>query len=522
MNIQPKITALLKNLNTNIIEKEEAIGLTLLSAIAGESIFYLGKPGTAKSLIARRIKDAFSDAKSFEYLMHKFSTPDEIFGPVSISKLKNEDKYERKTEGYLPTSEVVFLDEIWKASSAIQNTLLTAVNERTFKNGTHNLKIPMKLLVAASNELPQEGEGQEALFDRFLVRLCVNGIEKESNFEKMLLQTANPNKNSVGQALKITGSEYQKWSKEINQIEISSIVLKIIHQIRHELKKQVSLIVVSDRRWQKVIRLLRTSAFLNNQKEVRVSDCFLIEYCIWNTVEQISVVKTIVADAINANGLDMTKEIAEIKEKIKDFEKQTTNAITYRENVSYRTPKIHSKEYYRLKGQGLPYGWNYCPFIKVVDFKSITSRRKTLGFLNNNQSGVFNFEIKKGEQEFSLIHNQGTYLLETEEKSKTQTFNRKPNQRVKSKLDKQADAILASINELSERITLYQKEDIAAVKNHLFVQTDASVMMEKNVRTLENIINKLNLEVEKINTRYENVKPSSPANNLEKISVAAD
>ena len=109
-------------MSQGVYEKEHIISMALLCAVAGENMFMLGPPGTAKSMVASRLKMIFKEGKSFDYLMSRFSTPDEIFGPISISRLKNDDRYERLTTGYLPEADVVFLDEIWKAGPSIQNT----------------------------------------------------------------------------------------------------------------------------------------------------------------------------------------------------------------------------------------------------------------------------------------------------------------------------------------------------------------------------------------------------------------
>src|SRR3990172_3632561 len=203
MKIKSQIKSLLDELNEGVYEKEDVTALSLLAAIAGESIFLLGAPGVAKSLVARRLKFAFAGGSSFEYLMNRFSTPDEIFGPVSISKLKDEDKYERIVKNYLPTATVVFLDEVWKAGPSIQNALLTILNEKIYRNGDREIHVPMKVLIAASNELPMKGEGLEALWDRFLIRYIVGSIEDKNNFNEMISKTLKSYEDNVSQSNKL-------------------------------------------------------------------------------------------------------------------------------------------------------------------------------------------------------------------------------------------------------------------------------------------------------------------------------
>jgi MoxR-like ATPase len=235
MKIKDHITQLLAALNTGLYEKENVMALALLSAVAGESIFLLGAPGVAKSLIARRLKFAFADGKSFEYLMNRFSTPDEIFGPVSIQRLK-EDVYERKTDHYLPWATVVFLDEIWKAGPSIQNALLTVLNEKVYRNGSQEVKVPMKALISASNELPAEGEGLEALWDRFIVRLEVGGIQDQGLFDQMIASASNAYHDNLSAELKVTDAQYVEWGKGIDQVQVPENVFQVIHVLRHKLQ----------------------------------------------------------------------------------------------------------------------------------------------------------------------------------------------------------------------------------------------------------------------------------------------
>ncbi|MEN0050055.1 MAG: AAA family ATPase, partial [Bacteroidota bacterium] len=188
-NIRTRFQELLDGLCQGLYEREEAVKLALLTAIAGESIFLLGPPGVGKSLIARRLKYAFLDGTSFEYLMSKFSTPDEVFGPISIKKLKEEDKYERLTDRYLPGANIIFLDEIWKAGPAIQNALLTILNEKIYRNGDQDMKVNIRGIITASNELPLQNKNLAPIWDRFLVRLELGNIKTFNNFVQMITNT---------------------------------------------------------------------------------------------------------------------------------------------------------------------------------------------------------------------------------------------------------------------------------------------------------------------------------------------
>src|SRR5687767_9979248 len=169
-------------LNAHFLDKQEIIRLLVVSAIAGEHMVIIGPPGTAKSAMI----DMFArlvDARYFEYLLTRFTEPNELFGPVDISAFR-EGRYTRRIEGMLPTAEIVFLDEIFKSNSAILNSLLHVINERKFQNGPEVLPVPLISLYAASNEVPND-ENLAAMFDRFLVRVLSENLDSYHFHELM-------------------------------------------------------------------------------------------------------------------------------------------------------------------------------------------------------------------------------------------------------------------------------------------------------------------------------------------------
>lgn len=156
-----------------LVEREVLVDLVALAAVAGEHLLVIGPPGTAKSEAVRRAARA-TGASVFEYLLGRFTEPSEIFGPVDLRKLR-EGLVVTETRGMLPEAELAFLDEVFQGSTAILNTLLGILNERTFRRGHTQVACPLRVCVGASNALPDD-ESLAAFADRFLLRAFLEPV----------------------------------------------------------------------------------------------------------------------------------------------------------------------------------------------------------------------------------------------------------------------------------------------------------------------------------------------------------
>ena len=343
--MQRLITALMHQL----YERDDAVRLGLLASLAGESMFMLVPPGTGKSLIARRLQRAFADARAFSYLMGRFSTPDEVFGPLSIRALRDNDRYERTTEHYLPDADVVFLDEIWKASPPIQNALLTALNERVYRNGATEVALPLKAFIGASNELPEESDESAAFWDRFLVRIVVEPIRGEHRFATLVRETDDPYSVDIPVELQIRPVEYADLQRRAQAIELSDRVIGLLSAIRSRLAsdRDGRQVYVSDRRWKKIVRLLRMSALLHDRDTVEPVDCALLRSCLWSTLDDLEYVTTVVSEelAARSGSRDLSAAAAAATEDLRD----QISGLTQRRVVrQIDTPRRYRQEYYRL------------------------------------------------------------------------------------------------------------------------------------------------------------------------------
>jgi len=510
--ISNRIEALIDHLSYGVYERRDAIRLCLLAALSGESVFLLGPPGIAKSLIAKRMINVFEDESYFEYLMTRFSTPEEIFGPLSIKALKDEGKYVRLTNGYLPAAKVVFLDEIWKAGPAILNTLLTVINERTFHNGIEHQNVPMRVLISASNELPGADSGLEALYDRMLLRLYLEPIQDKKNFKAMLMQ--KPQQQFEGKFKRVSNAEFELWNREIDGIGLTDHCFELIYDLKLSLDDNLGDtqsdkdIYVSDRRWKKAIRMLQASAYFNGRDQISETDLFILKDCIWHDLESKKTIFNILhdfaikrfcdQDEISLLTADIDKKIASIDS---DFQHRIGNRLSSDVVLTKTRYKLDLDNIKTFTFNGIPNMLKMClvgeykVLDKEVDEKAqwvyvgldhFQARIKSGNglikvFINDNPSNVWlNFSID--ENQHLLLHdfaNKGTPVV---------AVSNKPTVNIKDNWLDLLDEVSEEILELKHRITKNQI-DFSSINQNIFVEDDFIASVSKSLGSLTSTLN---------------------------------
>lgn len=271
MTPQEKLRRIRDELQQVFLERTELIDGALAALLASQHVLVIGPPGTAKSMLADELCRRITGGNYFQWLLTKFTTPEEVFGAVSLKALEQDD-YRRVTAHKLPEAHIAFLDEIFKASSSILNAILTIINERLFHNGREIVPVPLLTLFGASNELPEDDELM-ALYDRFLLRFVVDYIVEDFRFLKML-QSRPPAERTT-----LTLTELRQMQNEVQALPVPAYIYRTITDIRRELQKKN--LIASDRRYRQSLGLLQALAYLRERKEVAEADLFFLEHVLW-------------------------------------------------------------------------------------------------------------------------------------------------------------------------------------------------------------------------------------------------
>ena len=298
-----------RTLNAHFLDKQEIIRLLIISAIAGEHLVLIGPPGTAKSAIIRMFARLL-DARYFEYLLTRFTEPNELFGPVDIKEFR-EGRYVRRSENMLPSAEIVFLDEIFKSNSAILNSLLTIINERKFTSGPQVVDVPLISLFAASNEAPND-DNLSAMFDRFLLRVLSENLDSYHFHELLARGVANEIRLMTGRPSApgsapgrpdiirpvISARQLRDLQQNFDRVmvfpdEFMAKYKGLIFQVRSEG------VTVSDRRAVKLLKLFAASALFDGRPSVCDGDFFILRH-IWNNLDQAELLSEIVNPVVDA------------------------------------------------------------------------------------------------------------------------------------------------------------------------------------------------------------------------------
>jgi MoxR-like ATPase len=317
LRVAQKVRDVGRDLDERYLDKGELVRMLLVTLVAGEHMLIVGPPGTAKSALVRQLA-RLVDARYFEYLLTRFSEPNEIFGPIDIKAFR-EGSYVRRVEAMLPDADIVFLDEIFKSNSAILNSLLSILNERRFFTGSHSIHVPLSSLYAATNEIPND-DALGAVFDRFLVRTLSDNLDSfhfhglierglRGEVEGLARDGDGPGGDGAvepaveGAARPLVSLAEIRLLKGrlARHLQFPEDFLArykgLVFQIRSEG------VTLSDRRVVKLLKLFAASALIDGRPTVDDGDFFVLRH-VWNSVDQIPIVDDIVAPVLERHRRD--------------------------------------------------------------------------------------------------------------------------------------------------------------------------------------------------------------------------
>jgi MoxR-like ATPase len=316
-----------RRLNGEIFEREHEVHSAMLALVGAQHHFSVGPPGLAKSLLVDRISRRIEGMEYFHWLLTKFTSPEEIFGGTDLLYMKETGLVRRVTDGKLPTAHVAFLDEIFKGSSPILNTLLTAMNERKFFNPGEDPRIPLITIFGASNEVPETQE-LGAMWDRLHFRHVTAPLGSAAAFGRMMRSSLDPEPEAI-----LSLADLYEAQRASQSIHVSDDVLDAIIELRSTLRAHD--VVVTDRRWKETMKIIRSEAWLQGNKEVTIDDCRPLVHVLWSDEAQRREVLTHVLSMINP----LDRKAQELWEALRDMENDLDTIMKESDNDRIKLQK---------------------------------------------------------------------------------------------------------------------------------------------------------------------------------------
>jgi len=318
--LQQKMVELVKDVKKTVCEREELIGIIAIALLAKQNVFILGDTGQAKSYAVNQFRKRIVGAKQFEKLMSKQTDEEQLFGRLDITGLIRGEKPRIITDGKLPDCDICFLDEIFKSSEGILNSLLTALNERKWTNEGEVIDLPVISFFSASNEIPNFNNPEEKilkpLYDRFQLKVLTKYVEDKNNRVKMLKDIQAGANNTVDKT--ITLDELHQMQNEVKQVEIPDSVNELMDSILCELRRKN--IAVSDRKYFNFGAIVQAVAWLDGKNTVDESHMTVLVSYLWNTPQEIETVREIVyALCVNPISAELETITADAMESYEQF-----------------------------------------------------------------------------------------------------------------------------------------------------------------------------------------------------------
>ena len=315
-DVQVKIAAAESRINQALVERRQEVRLVMQALVLGEHCLIVAPPGTAKSMLANCLGDLLS-SRTFRIQLSKTTEPDELLGPMDLEAFR-QGRFVRRTQGRMPESTVAILDEVFKGSSAVLNTLLSMMQEGTFFNGEFFQPVPLRTCIGTSNEFPdpeQGGRELAAMFDRFLFRRVAKEVSGSKAVRQLLFGDVTVP--TWGPEEKIHLDELLAARAEVDRVKLPHDIEEGLLNLLHDLERKG--VKPGDRRKRKAVDAVRCHAFLAGRSTTAMADLVALRDVLWADPTQRDIVEELTiefADPFAAKIAEIRATAVEIFDKV--------------------------------------------------------------------------------------------------------------------------------------------------------------------------------------------------------------